>query len=123
MVKIAEKNMPEKKFSAGAISATVWQNKGTDRFGNDVIFRTISFDRRYKDKEGNWQSSSSLRVNDLPKGMLVLEEAYKYLLLKENEPQGRTGTNNQSGADIGRQLEEETFGQELGPEREIENID
>ena len=121
MVKIPEKNIPEKKFSAGAISATVWQNKGKDRFGNDVIFRTISFDRRYKDREGNWQSSNSLRVNDLPKGVLVLTEAYKYLLLKENE--GRTGTNNYAGADIGKQIEEETFGQELGPEPMIEDIE
>lgn len=86
-----EKNIPEKKFVAGAISATVWQNKGTDQFGNETVYKTISFDRRYKDKSGEWKSTNSLRVNDLPKGMIVLEEAYKYLLLKErhsdkNEP-------------------------------------
>jgi len=75
-------NIPEKKFIAGAISATVWQNTSKDRFGNVVSYRTISFDRRYKDKNGVWQSSNSLRVNDLPKAQLVLAEAYRYLLLK-----------------------------------------
>ena len=75
-------NLPEKKFTAGAISATIWQNTSKDRFGNTVSYRTVSFDRRYKDKNGVWQSSNSLRVNDLPKAKLVLGEAYKYLLLK-----------------------------------------
>ena len=75
-------NLPEKKFRAGAISATIWNNSTTDKFGNPVSYKTVSFDRRYKDKDGNWQSSNSLRVNDIPKAQLVLGEAYKYLLLK-----------------------------------------
>ena len=88
---MAENNIPEKKFVASTISATIWQNKGTDRFGNEISYRTISFDRRYKDKAGEWKSTNSLRVNDLPKAMMVLGEAYKYILLKErhsekNEP-------------------------------------
>lgn len=116
-VKIEPKNIPEKKFTAGAISATIWKNTGKDRFGNDVTFRTVTFDRRYKDRQGNWQSSNSLRVNDLPKGMVVLEEAYKYLLLNTKNKQAY-----ESGSDLGRQLEEETAGQELGPEPEIEDI-
>ena len=77
------KAMPEKKFSTGAISATIWKNNGkSKKTGEPVEFRTIQIDRRYTDKEGNWQSTNSLRLNDLPKASLVLQKAYEYLVLK-----------------------------------------
>ncbi len=77
------KSMPEKKFSTGAISATIWKNNGkSKKTGESVEFRTIQIDRRYTDKEGNWQSTNSLRLNDLPKASLVLQKAYEYLVLK-----------------------------------------
>ena len=77
------KTLPEKKFSTGAICATIWKNNGTNRkTGEPVEYRTIQLDRRYKDKEGNWQSTDSLRLNDLPKASLVLQKAYEYLVLK-----------------------------------------
>ncbi len=76
-------NMPEKKFSTGALVATVWQNQGTSKTGEDVSYRTVSFQRRYKDPSGEWKSTSTLRVNDLPKASLVLQKAYEYLVMKE----------------------------------------
>ncbi|MBD3163652.1 hypothetical protein GF323_00460 [Candidatus Woesearchaeota archaeon] len=75
-------NQPEKKFSTGAICATIWKNIGKSKNGQEVEFRTIQLDRRYKDKEDNWQSTNSLRVNDLPKAALVLSKAYEYLVLR-----------------------------------------
>jgi hypothetical protein len=76
-------NMPEKKFSTGALTATVWENQGKNKEGLDVSFRTVSFQRRYMDKNGEWQTSSSLRINDLPKASLVLQKAYEYIVMKE----------------------------------------
>ena len=76
-------NQPEKKFSTGAISATVWKNNGSSKkTGEPVEYRTVSLQRRYTDKDGNWQTSNSLRLNDLPKATLVLQKAYEYLVLK-----------------------------------------
>lgn len=87
-------NKPEKKFSTGVISATVWKNEGKNKNGEPVNYRTITIQRRYKDKKDEWQSTNSLRVNDLPKASLVLNKAYEYLVLKdegaadvEEEPQ------------------------------------
>lgn len=74
-----EKNMPVKNFRAGAISATIWENK-TEK-GN---FNTVSFKRGYKDKEGNWKDTTSLRVMDLPKAALVLTKAYEFLAMQNN---------------------------------------
>ncbi|MCH8329037.1 MAG: hypothetical protein IIB81_01445 [Nanoarchaeota archaeon] len=76
-------NPPEKKFSTGALVATVWENQGKNKEGDDVSFRTVSFQRRYMDKNGEWQSTSTLRINDLPKASLVLQKAYEYLVMKE----------------------------------------
>jgi hypothetical protein len=73
-------NLPEKKFRAGAVSATVWVNKG-----ENGDYRTIAIERSYTDKEGKWQSTNSLRINDLPKAEVVLHKAYEFLVFKEQE--------------------------------------
>tara|TARA_Y100000294_G_C8352686_1_gene255398 strand:+ start:165 stop:422 length:258 start_codon:yes stop_codon:yes gene_type:complete len=78
-----KENMPEKTFRTGVISATVWHNFGQNRDGGDVTFKTVSFQRRYCDDKGEWHSTKTLRVSDLPKAALILDEAYKYLSLKE----------------------------------------
>ena len=74
------KNLPEKRISAGAIQATIWKNE-TKVNGADAEFQTISLQRSYKDKDGKWQQTTSLRVNDLPKAALVMQKAYEYIVL------------------------------------------
>ena len=78
-------NLPEKKFRAGAISATVWLNKGHKADGEETEYRSISIERNYTNKEGKWHSTNSLRVNDLPKANVVLQKAYEFLVFKEQE--------------------------------------
>ena len=73
---------PVKKFQAGGIQVAVWENEGSEN-GN---YNTVSFDKRYKDKEGNWQSTKSLNVNDIPKAVAALNQAYQYLVLKDPSP-------------------------------------
>ena len=77
--------MPEKKFIAGSVSACLWKNAITDKNNGMSGYYTISLQRNYKDKNGNWQNSGSMRVNDLPKATLVLSRAYEYLVLKEKQ--------------------------------------
>jgi len=77
-------NQPEKRFSTGAISATVWKNQGQSKTGSSVEFNTITLQRRYQDKDGKWQSTNNMRVNDLPKASLVLQKAYEFLVLRDN---------------------------------------
>jgi len=78
-------NKIDKKFSTGAMCATIWNNEGTDGEGKPTEFKTISIERRYKDRDGNWKSTSSLRVNDLPRLVLVANKAFEYLSLKNEE--------------------------------------
>jgi len=74
-------NAPIKKFRAGPISATVWNNHAKE---GESEYKTVSFERNYKDKEGAWKTTTSLRMNDLPKAALVLQKAYEYLALGED---------------------------------------
>jgi len=78
-----QENIPEKKFSTGVVSATIWKNKGISKSSMPVEFRTVSLQRRYTDKSGEWKSTNSLRINDLPKAILVLNKAYEHIVLKE----------------------------------------
>lgn len=78
-------NLPKKKYRAGAISATVWENKGKKINGEDTSYETISLVRVYQDKEGNWKSTNSFRLNDLPKVQLLMQKVYSDLVLKEQD--------------------------------------
>ena len=75
-------NLPVAKFSAGPITATVWKNTG-QKEGREYEFSTLSLERKYKDKEDQWQSTNSLRVNDLPRAVIVLNKAFEHLVLKD----------------------------------------
>jgi hypothetical protein len=77
------KNLPEKKFRAGAVAATIWANE-TVRDGKPVTYRTVSLERSYKDKNDAWQSTNSLRTADIPKAILVLQKSYEYIALNND---------------------------------------
>ncbi len=80
-----QKNLPEMKFRAGSVVATVWSNKTVTKTGEEASYSTISIERSYKDKNGIWQKTTSLRINDLPKAALVLTKAYEGLVLNKQK--------------------------------------
>ena len=69
---------PEITVRHGPCSASVFQ---TEYVRGDETFqiRTVVFQRRYRDANGEWQASNSLRVNDIPKAALVLQKTYEFL--------------------------------------------
>ena len=69
---------PEITFRHGLCSASIFENEYT-RGGDSFTVRTVSFQRSYLDKDGNWQRTNSLNVNDIPKAVLVLNKAYEFL--------------------------------------------
>jgi hypothetical protein len=72
---------PLKSLRSGAIQVTIWENENLNAEGQVMAYKTVSFERRYKDKNGEWKSTNSLRANDLPKAVLLLNKAYEYLVL------------------------------------------
>lgn len=78
---------PIKKFSAGGVQVAIWQNETK----SGKSFSTVSIDRRYKEKDSeNWKSSNSFPVNDLPKAIFALQEAYRFLAISESEKTEKT---------------------------------
>lgn len=76
-------NRPADKVQYGSVVATVWKNTQKDKDGNDIDFVSVSLSRSYKDKDGNWQQTSSLRERDLADAELVINEVRKKLRSKE----------------------------------------
>ena len=76
---MVETKKPQKTYRAGAISLNVWENA----MGEEKM-KSFSIQRAYKDKEENWQHTQSLRIMDLPKLMVLLEEAYKEQVISES---------------------------------------
>ncbi len=75
---------PERTFRHGAVSASVFVN-GITRAGRTFDVQKVSLQRTYKDKSGQWQNTSSLGLNDIPKAVLCLTKAYDYLTGKGGE--------------------------------------
>ncbi|MCB9358644.1 hypothetical protein H6503_01810 [Candidatus Woesearchaeota archaeon] len=76
-----QKNLPDKRFKAGSITATVWLNN-IEKDGKLASYSSITLERSYKDKDGNWQTTNSFRSNDLPKLALVAQKAYEHVMMK-----------------------------------------
>jgi len=69
---------PIKTFEQGSCKAAIFANE-IKQNGNTSTVRNVTIQKRYMDKDGNWQNTSSFGVNDLPKLVLVAEKAYDYL--------------------------------------------
>ena len=80
-------NQPVKKFKAGAVEAAIWKNekKSGDKVTN---VESVSIVRRYKDKNSEWQSTSSFSMNELPKVALVANKAFEFLALSDGGAKG-----------------------------------
>ncbi len=79
-----KQNLPLKKFKVGGISATVWENHSKNDQGQIITYKTVGFERSYKDDKGDWQTTNALRSTDLPKAILVLNKAYEFLAFEAN---------------------------------------
>ena len=51
---------PVAKLRIGLLSASIWE-----RTADTGTFHSVTFERRYRDGEGNWKSSHSYTSNDL----------------------------------------------------------
>lgn len=76
---------PEKVFKAGAVRAAIFRNT-FEKNGVSVPLPKIILEVRFKDKSGQWQSTNSLSLNEVPKATLVLQQAYAYCL-EHREPE------------------------------------
>ena len=73
------KNQPEKQFKVGGVCVAIWRTERTDGNGEKYDTRHVTLDRAFKETDGNWKHTGSMRVNDIPKATLALQKAFEYL--------------------------------------------
>ena len=104
------KKQPEKSFRAGNIHVAIWKNESKEGKG----FYSVSFEKHYK-KDDKWHTTNNLNTNDIPKVILVLQEAYKHLnmntsakeILEDAEEEVYEQNNNSNNKPHQRFVEEE----------------
>jgi hypothetical protein len=71
---------PEISFKCGSCETSVFENE-INNGGKTIKVKKVAFQKRYKNSDGEWKSTYSLDVNDIPKAILALSKAYEYLVL------------------------------------------
>ncbi len=71
-------NKPLIKFSDGLITFTIWENS-SERDGETNTFHSTSVERRYKDNDGNWKSTTSFNTRDLPTVAALALQAHAFI--------------------------------------------
>ena len=71
---------PEKEFKVGAVHAAIWSNPRRTGDGRMFNSQKVILERVYRDNMGNFKSTYSLEISDIPKAILALKKAYEYLV-------------------------------------------
>ena len=71
---------PVAKLRIGLLNANIWQRK-TDK----GTFYSATFERRYKDANGEWQSSTSYNTDDLLTLAKLADQAHSRILELQSE--------------------------------------
>ncbi len=74
---------PIAKFRAGQVSSAVWENE-VEVKGRTVTILKATVQRRYKDKDGKWQSSGSLSRNEIPLAVYCLQKAFEKIIEEQS---------------------------------------
>ncbi len=71
---------PEKRFQAGAIEASIFENE-IQQNGKTIKIKKVAFQKRYKSSDGSWKSTATIDVSELPRAILVLTKSFEHLVL------------------------------------------
>lgn len=73
---------PKEVIRVGAVNVSIFENT-VMKDGKILTIPKAVFQVRYKDKAtGEWKSTTSLSVNDIPKAINALQKAYQLLTEK-----------------------------------------
>jgi hypothetical protein len=78
---MSDTKKPAAKITLYPVSAAIWRNQNPRG-----VFYSVTFERRFKDDEGKWQSSSSFNANDLLLLAKVADQAHSEIFrLRAND--------------------------------------
>lgn len=76
--------LPVARIKVGQVSAAVWENQ-VQMPGGSVKILKASVQRRYKDKNGRWQSTTSFGRNEIPLAIHCLQQAFEKIVEMQNQ--------------------------------------
>jgi len=79
---------PVAKFKAGQVSAAIWENEVTTKTGRQVTMLKATVERRYKDRDGQWKSSSSFARNEIPLVIYCLHKSFEHIIESHKDGDG-----------------------------------
>ena len=85
----ATQNKPEAEVKSGAVVGVIWKNEGPTG-----PYRTVALTRFYKDRDGKWQRTKTLRPKDMPDVATVAGMVTEKIAELASEPE-TTGTDAQ----------------------------
>ena len=89
---------PVAKFKAGQVASALWENQ-VQVNGAAVTILKATVQRRYKGRNGEWQSSGSFSRNEIPLAIHCLQKAFEKIIERQSENSGN-GNNNVNGNNI-----------------------
>jgi len=84
---MAGQQLPVAKFKAGQVSAAIWENEVQMPRGTVKILKA-TVQRRYRDRGGQWQSSTSFSRNEIPLAIHCLQKSFERIIEIQNEEPG-----------------------------------
>ena len=84
--------MPVAKFKAGQVSSALWENQVQVK-GAAVTILKATVQRRFKGRNGEWQSSGSFSRNEIPLAIHCLQKAFEKIIEMQSEDSGNGNTN------------------------------
>jgi len=81
---------PIAKFRAGQVSAALWENE-IQTGGRTATILKATIQRRYRDTDGNWKSSTSFSRNEIPLAVHCLQKAFERIIELQNEAPANGG--------------------------------
>ena len=85
--------LPVAKFRAGQVSSALWENQVQVK-GAAVTMLKATVQRRYKGRNGEWQSSGSFSRNEIPLAIHCLQKAFEKIIEMQTEDGGNGNNHN-----------------------------
>ena len=76
--KKTEQVKPIETFRAGSLSVSIWEQKQI-KDNKEYVFYSLTMQRGYKDKDGNWKNTQSFKPQDAPKIIMLMNKAYEFI--------------------------------------------
>ena len=77
-------NKPVKKYRAGQITATIWEQQAKDKQGNEFTTHSIKVVKSYKDGD-EWKETTSYNPSELVRVEAVTKKALEFVLVREEK--------------------------------------